>query len=124
LGWQCAARELERRTGKVADTGRSAYDRLRQQTDHGSSGDKVDFIDPAAAPLGTDAEAGGFPSDEAAVERAMAYEAGGGARGKVERPRTPADLQQADRGVTLASMWKIAAAALVVLVVVIFLALL
>ena len=36
-------------------------DQLRYAIDHGAAGDKVDFPDPAAAPLGTDAEAGGFP---------------------------------------------------------------
>lgn len=34
-------------------------DQLRHGIDHGMTGDKVDFPDPAAAPLGTDAEAGG-----------------------------------------------------------------
>jgi hypothetical protein len=36
-------------------------DQLRDEIDHGRTGDKVDFIDPAAAPLGTDAEAAGHP---------------------------------------------------------------
>lgn len=34
-------------------------DALRHDIDTGRTGDKVDFVDPAAAPLGTDAEAGG-----------------------------------------------------------------
>jgi len=34
-------------------------DRLRQKIDRGETGDKVDFPDPAAAPLGTDDEAAG-----------------------------------------------------------------
>nr|WP_111298262.1 hypothetical protein [Paracoccus saliphilus] len=34
---------------------------LRQGIDHGQAADKVDYPDPAAAPLGTDAEAGGNP---------------------------------------------------------------
>ncbi|MGZ3218231.1 hypothetical protein [Paracoccus sp. T5] len=34
---------------------------LRQGIDHGQAADKVDYPDPAAAPLGTDAEAGGHP---------------------------------------------------------------
>jgi hypothetical protein len=33
--------------------------RLRREIDSGKTGDKVDFVDPAAAPLGTDDEAGG-----------------------------------------------------------------
>lgn len=40
-------------------------DRLRKEIDRGKTGDKTDYPDPAAAPLGTDAEAGGHPpSDE------------------------------------------------------------
>ena len=34
-------------------------DMLRRDIDSGKTGDKVGFPDPAAAPLGTDAEAGG-----------------------------------------------------------------
>lgn len=34
-------------------------DRLRHDIDNGRTGDKVAFPDPAAAPLGTDDEAGG-----------------------------------------------------------------
>lgn len=46
---------------------------LREDIDSGRTGDKVDFPDPAAAPLGTDAEAGGastaFPDERRAVQR-------------------------------------------------------
>lgn len=35
------------------------WDQLKAQIDSGASGDKVTAGDPAAAPLGTDAEAGG-----------------------------------------------------------------
>jgi len=47
-------------------------DRLRHDIDHGKTGEKVDFPDPAAAPLGTDAEAGGHPPKpaEIALDRA------------------------------------------------------
>lgn len=34
-------------------------DKLRHEIDRGQTGDKVDWPDPAAAPLGTDAEASG-----------------------------------------------------------------
>lgn len=37
-------------------------DRLRHRIDQGLTGDKVPARDPAAAPLGTDDEAGGFSS--------------------------------------------------------------
>jgi len=36
-------------------------DRLRADIDTGREGDKVGFVDPAAAPLGTDDEAAGTP---------------------------------------------------------------
>ena len=39
-------------------------DRLRKDIDRGKAGDKTDYPDPAAAPLGTDAEAGGNPPSE------------------------------------------------------------
>jgi hypothetical protein len=50
------------------------WDRLRKDIDSGRTGDKVDFPDPAAAPLGTDSEAAGTPTDAAALARAHAYE--------------------------------------------------
>jgi len=34
------------------------WSQVRKRTDSGKTGDKVDFPDPAAAPLGTDEEAG------------------------------------------------------------------
>lgn len=39
-------------------------DHLRRRIDNGELGDKVSFPDPAAAPLGTDDEAAGFPPTE------------------------------------------------------------
>ncbi|MDN2564906.1 hypothetical protein N1F89_01610 [Aquibium sp. A9E412] len=48
--------------------------RLRDDIDSGRTGDKVAAADPAVAPLGTDAEAGGTPTDPqaAAAERRRA----------------------------------------------------
>lgn len=45
-------------------------DELRIAIDRGGQGDKVDFPDPAAAPLGTDAEAAGKPptTEEVSLE--------------------------------------------------------
>ena len=40
-------------------------DQLRHDIDAGKTGEKVNWPDPAAAPLGTDAEAGGTPPGEA-----------------------------------------------------------
>ena len=42
-------------------------DQLRHLIDKGHTGDKVSFPDPAAAPLGTDAEAGGVSPSRAEV---------------------------------------------------------
>ena len=36
-------------------------DQLRNDIDSGATGEKIGFPDPATAPLGTDAEAGGSP---------------------------------------------------------------
>ena len=36
-------------------------DQLRKEIDRGQAGDKAPGVDPAAAPLGTDDEAGGNP---------------------------------------------------------------
>lgn len=40
-------------------------DQIRAEIDSGQTGEKVGFPDPAAAPLGTDAEAGGHPATAA-----------------------------------------------------------
>ena len=42
-----------------------SVERLRADIDRGRTGDKIDWPDPAAAPLGTDEEAGGTPIDAA-----------------------------------------------------------
>ncbi|MDO9442400.1 MAG: hypothetical protein Q7T73_16050 [Beijerinckiaceae bacterium] len=47
---------------------------LRADIDSGRTGDKIDHSDPAAAPLGTDDEAGGAPPSAAAMSRARQYE--------------------------------------------------
>lgn len=46
-------------------------DQLRARIDEGATGDKVPASDPAAAPLGTDAEAGGSRLDPADIARDM-----------------------------------------------------
>jgi hypothetical protein len=55
-------------------------DQLRHAIDSGRTGDKVDFPDPAAAPLGTDSEAGGTPPSPLQVRTAI--------RAETQRPRT------------------------------------
>lgn len=53
---------------------RITTDRLRSDIDHGRSGDKVDFMDPAAAPLGTDDEAAGSPPSREQIRYAEQQE--------------------------------------------------
>jgi hypothetical protein len=52
----------------------ASTDRLRRDVDSGRTGDKVNWPDPAAAPLGTDDEAAGTPPSAGAVGAAHAYE--------------------------------------------------
>ena len=49
-------------------------EQLRIAIDQGQGGSKVDAGDPAAAPLGTDDEAGGTPNSAAQVRMAAAHE--------------------------------------------------
>lgn len=50
--------------------------KLRHDLDHGRGDDKVDHLDPAAAPLGTDEEAAGTPVPPEAVAKAHRQEIG------------------------------------------------
>ena len=50
--------------------------KLRHDIDRGRGGDKVDAIDPAVAPLGTDDEAAGTPPSREAVQIAYNNEIG------------------------------------------------
>jgi len=48
---------------------RMNWSQVRKRTDRGKMHDKVDFPDPAAAPLGTDEEAGGARTAEEDIAR-------------------------------------------------------
>lgn len=48
------------------------WSQVRKDTDRGKTGDKVDYPDPAAAPLGTDEEAGGEHTPRPEAGRAEA----------------------------------------------------
>ena len=66
-------------------------DRLRARLDRGEGSDKINFPDPAAAPLGTDDEAGGHPVTPEQAEMALRAET----RGAPERREmTTAPRQQ------------------------------
>jgi hypothetical protein len=57
----------------MADRG-STTEQLRHDIDAGRTGSKIDFPDPAAAPLGTDDEAAGMPPSPAEVDTARRQE--------------------------------------------------
>ncbi|KZY36251.1 hypothetical protein A3731_02250 [Roseovarius sp. HI0049] len=75
----------------AARNGSAGASRLREHIDRGGAADKKAAQDPAAAPLGTDAEAGGASPTKEEVEIAASAEAG---RAKpADRKRGPAELQ-------------------------------
>ncbi|WP_300395874.1 hypothetical protein [Henriciella sp.] len=63
---------------KRQTSGAPTTDMLRKSIDSAETGDKIDYPDPAAAPLGTDEEVAGV--DSGATQRATAY------RNEVSRP--------------------------------------
>lgn len=52
----------------------TAEQKLRDDIDSGRTGDKIDASDPATVPLGTDAEAGGTPTNPKAASAARQAE--------------------------------------------------
>lgn len=57
-------------------------DQLRSMIDSGGAQDKIDFPDPAIAPLGSDSEAGGAPASTREIALAFQEEARGDNRPK------------------------------------------
>jgi hypothetical protein len=68
------------------ENGAAEVTRLRDDIDRGGTGDKVAFSDPSAAPLGTDAEAGGVTPRAAAAREARAEETGRATNGAKPAP--------------------------------------
>jgi hypothetical protein len=66
---------------------------LRQDVDSGATGDKVPVLDPATAPLGTDAEAAGAPPPPEMVAALRQAE-----RAERRAPLDPTDTQADRRG--------------------------
>ncbi|MBM9594838.1 hypothetical protein [Roseitranquillus sediminis] len=130
----------EREVGQVPPGGdASTTDRLRRDIDRGESGDKIGHSDPASAPLGTDAEAGGDSptreevrqAHEAEVEHRANAPTAAGARpiagDDVTRPRDT--HPQASSGTTPThdtgtkrnwTMWIVAAVVVLLLLWIIF----
>ena len=83
-----------------------SVERLRVDIDRGRTGDKVDWPDPAAAPLGTDDEAAGTP---------VAASLGGAVhRAETATPRVPRQMRHG-----LGAAWVVIAVAAVFAAVVI-----
>ena len=82
-------------------------EQLRIAIDRGLAGDKVDAADPAAAPLGTDDEAGGTPNTSEQVRLAARHELG-------RRP-----IQMAQRTTGLGHAWWLVGLALILAVLVV-----
>lgn len=66
---------------------------LRSDIDKGRAGSKVDYPDPATAPLGTDDEAAGTPPSPEAIKLAHQHE--------IERAPVRTEGQRLDVGVTI-----------------------
>ena len=67
--------ERLRRENGTSDSGASepaTTEALRRDIDRGATGDKVDYPDPAAAPLGADDEAGGHSPNREEMKTARA----------------------------------------------------
>ena len=80
-------------------------DALRHALDRGEGGDKVDFSDPAAAPLGTDDEAAGFPPTSAQVAEAGRHELG--AHRPSEEKREDRTIPDRAKGGVVPRLWMI-----------------
>ncbi|MEQ8292705.1 MAG: hypothetical protein RIA08_10905 [Roseovarius sp.] len=80
-------------TDAAEENGAAGAARLRDHIDRGGAADKAAASDPAAAPLGTDAEAAGTPptrEEVAVAEKAEAHRAP-----PADHKRGPAELQGA-----------------------------
>lgn len=64
------------------------WSQVRERIDRGETGDKRAVGDPAAAPLGTDAEAGGAPTAGEEITRSAAAEDAGPAARAAAQGRT------------------------------------
>lgn len=88
--------ELEPRPRPASDRGPHATTaQLRQDIDSGATGDKVRVFDPAASPLGTDAEASGVPPSPAAVAEDR----------ELERSTAPSQPSAAERALSNGGFW-------------------
>lgn len=102
------ARNLENRTDPPT------VERFRADIDQGRTGEKVDYSDPAAAPLGADTEAANAPVTP--EQRAME------ARARAEQGPTPATRRQRGQESVIFYIFLVCVIALVLLTVAYWLA--
>ena len=89
--------ELEPRPRTPPDRGPGAtLMQLKQDIDSGATGDKVPVLDPSSTPLGTDAEAAGFPVPPETMAALREAE-----RAERRSPLDPADTEEDRRGLRL-----------------------
>jgi hypothetical protein len=93
------------------------WSQVRDRIDRGEMGDKIAVEDPAAAPLGTDAEAGGFGTNADDIARSAVSEQAGPIAQAAAQRRAAVPLRRNVVGLVLA------AAALVCTIAVVALAL-
>jgi hypothetical protein len=89
------------------------WSQVRHRIDRGDTGDKKAAPDPATAPLGTDAEAGGTPTRSEDVVRSFAAERGGTAERRAAQGR---ELERPFRTLALLSLAGVAIVAVVLAV--------
>ena len=98
--------ELEPRPRTPPDRGPGAtLMQLKQDIDSGATGDKVPVLDPSSTPLGTDAEAAGFPPSPEMVAALRKAE-----RAERRSPLDPTDTGEDPRGLRVAGALALAAA--------------
>jgi hypothetical protein len=106
--------------GKADPATRPTTDQLRDDIDSGRTGDKVGYTDPASAPLGTDAEAGGFRPPPGEVSQARATETARPDAPKADtgRPVTSERAPATDKAGGNKMIWWIVGAIVVILLLI------
>jgi hypothetical protein len=91
------------------------WPQVRDRIDRGETGDKIAVGDPAAAPLGTDAEAGGALTGADQIARSAAAEDAGTAARALAQRRTITRPGRAAFGLALAALAAVCSIAVVAL---------
>ena len=106
-----------RRVDPIAPTGAPAVpptsEQLRDDIDNGRTHDKVANSDPAAVPLGADAEAGGAPPTPEQVSTARRHEA---TRGVPEQPSASRAASQTTKRPNMTIIWAVIAVVVIAII--------